>query len=111
MRRIFFGLFGLLVSLSSHAAIIDCGVREVTRLEVQGDRDDNHPNANSLVMHLDSGGSCDTNFVFIKTSHPMFNAMLSIALTAKASGKPLQVYVNSNNVSGRALEISLLVFV
>jgi hypothetical protein len=97
-----------LVSGVVSAELLDCGSHLLEKVEVQADRDDGHSHNNLLLLKL-SGYECNGKpFVYLDQSHQMFDAMMSIALSAKVSGKRVNVHVNSSTTNGSASQLSIL---
>lgn len=97
------------LSLASHADLISCGSHEIDKLMTQGNRDDNHAHANSLVMTLKDTQCNGKPYLIIKNDHPAYQGTLSVALAAKLANKPVEVLVNSNVVISSATEISIII--
>ena len=95
MKKIFIFL-SCLIPLTSIAATTDCHNVKLVGVTVEGPRDDNHFFENKLVLKLDK--ECDgKNYAIADLNHPAFNGFLSIALTAKSTGKPVSISVNSSS--------------
>lgn len=98
-----------LISTSIFADSLDCGVRELEQVMIQGDRDDGHIHANSLVIKLGDSTCNQRQYLYLKSNHPAYSGMVSIALAAKSSNQKLRVIVNTSQNLGSASQISILV--
>lgn len=104
------GLFALIPSFS-YAAVMDCGYNDVERVLVQGDREGTHSHEYKLIVHLTNNGEdvfCSTgaNYVYIENTSSAYNGILSTILAAQASGRQIQVYVNTTVTAGNAVQIA-----
>jgi len=92
----------LMYSSSSFAAEFTGYVEEIAiHSDSWGTYNENDAAMLSIYMEgmpLGCGMSNGTNRVAIRTSHPLFNATLSLVIAAKMAGKQLQVtYLNTCN--------------
>ena len=95
----------------SFAAVIDCGSNDIERIMVHGDREGSHAHENKLIVHLTNNGenvfcSSGANYVYIENTSSAYNGILSTMLAAQASGKKIDVAINTTVTAGNAVQIA-----
>lgn len=96
-----------LLSLPSYAATYDCESVKLLNVTMQGNRDDGFYFQNKLTLLLseECGGKKYAHADIKNTSLPGF---LSIALSAKAMNKPVNISVNTNNSTSLSNQIAYI---
>lgn len=98
----------LLLPNVSQADLLSCGVHSINTIYIQGDRDDNNPHANNVIVSID-GATCNgNNLIYIENTSANYNAFLSGLMTAYASGMKIGIYVNTSKTIPGATQISLI---
>lgn len=91
-------------------AVAQCGsVTTIDQVWVEGDRDDGHEHANTVLVKMASGGCQGMDYLFIRESDNGYHSILSTVLTAKASDLPVRFYVNKHVKTATAVQISIVV--
>ncbi len=103
----------LLFSNMSNAARLDCGMANIQRLYVQGEREDEFLHQNSLIVILasDKSQACsDVNFAMMKNDKPAYNSVLSMLLSSYTTKSQIRVVVNSNDLGAKTHNIEWVNF-
>ena len=103
----------LLSPFLSYGELLNCGYADVDRLIVQGDREGTHGHENTLLASLKKDGvdvMCSgKNYIYIENTDPAYQGMLSVLLAAQMSGKQVNVFVNTTEITGgNAVEIAFI---
>ena len=102
-----------LLPLTASAEFITCSDVYVERVSVQGDRDESHYFENKMILRLKgpSGEAMlcgNKEYITLSNTHPAYNGMLSIALTAFTTNKKISVSVNSSVGSSLSNQLSAI---
>ena len=101
------GVISLLISSFSMAETTNCTGITLVNVAVQVPRDDNHFFQNRLTIKL-AQECAGKSRIHAKLDHPAFNGFLSLALTAKSSGKPVDIAVNTNQATSISNQIAYI---
>lgn len=100
----------LIVPMTSFAEMVSCGKHDIERILVQGDREGIHAYENKLLVELSQNGTVITcsgkNYVYMDNTDPAYHGVLSAVLAAYASGRQIEVWVNSTVTADNIVEIA-----
>ena len=81
----------------------------IKSVAVEGARDDGFYFQNKMLITL--GGKCgEKNITHTDITNPIMNSFLSIALSAKAMGKKVNVGINTSNQTKRSNQLAYISF-
>ncbi len=103
MRKLIFILWVIVSSSHVAAETVHCDSLYISDVWVEGDRDDGHVLQNKLIVKVkDSSGTylCGgKKYLHLESTSTAFSGMLSIALSALAANKEVEIAINTSNTT------------
>ncbi len=101
------------MACGASAELFNCGLADVERIMVQGERETSHGHENTLLVELSKNGSdvlCSgKNYVYMSNSNPSYSGALSVLLAAQAQNRQVSVTVNTTVIkAGNAVEMAFI---
>ena len=102
----------LFLSVFSYADTLHCDDLYISDVWVEGVRDDGHALQNMLVVKVNDGnGTFDCGgktYLHLENTSDAYNSMLSVALSALAANKKVQIAINTNTTTNYSNQLAFI---
>ena len=89
-----------------------CDSLYISDVWVEGDRDDGHFLQNKLVVKVNDGSGSyqcgGKTYLYLENTSPAFSGMLSVALSALATNKEVQIAINTSNTTTYSNQLAFI---